>query len=120
MPESEKAQFSVDEITKRILRIEDRLMSIEDNISEINDLQLINKLDIINLKNTIEGLMIGMSGAIEAKEKPKPKAKAKPVQPRPVPVPAEAKPAPKNMCKNCGAWVPPNAKFCTKCGRRAQ
>ncbi len=112
MPETEKSQFSVDEITKKILRIEDKLMSIEDNISEINDLQLINKLDIINLKNNIDRLRIGMSGAIEAKPAAKPISQPKP--PKPVEM---KKPSPKNTCKNCGAWMPPQARFCTKCGR---
>lgn len=125
MPEYDNTQFSINDIIKRLMKMEDKVMAVEDHLSEINDLQLINKLDIINLKNEMDRMSIGIR-APAAVMPPAQKVAALPSRPKPVevkrplppPKPIVIEKSPENVCKSCGAWVPPSARFCTKCGKR--
>lgn len=44
----------ISEIITHVNQLESRINSLEESISEANDLQIVNKLDIINLKNELE------------------------------------------------------------------
>jgi len=75
-----------------------KLKELEDRIDEIHDLELVNKLDIINLKNQIDKLKLGgmpMPGEPTAERQPE-----------------------VFMCKKCGAVLPSIAKYCGKCGEK--
>jgi hypothetical protein len=125
MPEYDNAQFSINDIIKRLMKMEDKVMAVEDHLSEINDLQLINKLDIINLKNEIDRMRIGIRAPAEVMP-PAPKRAPLPPRPKPIEIKSPSPPpkpiiiekSPENMCRSCGAWVPPSARFCTKCGKK--
>jgi hypothetical protein len=103
------------DLETRLSKIEDRLRVLQGTVSDINDLQLLNKLDIINLMNEIEKL--GLGGIISVpRTKPRPAPKPK-IREKIRVVKIEQKPK-LNVCSSCGSPQPPVAKFCSKCGKK--
>jgi hypothetical protein len=59
--EGKEKQEILTEVITHINQIEGKLSLIEEKIGDINDLQIVNKLDIINLKNEIEKIRLASS-----------------------------------------------------------
>ena len=98
--------------------IEERIKALEAQVSDVNDLEILNKLDIINLKNEIEKLKMGFGPAgAPPEEQPKKVSKKEPQKEKP-----KKKETPKGpeirTCPKCGAVVPSRAKYCGKCGAK--
>jgi len=72
---------------------------LEDKIEEIHDLEIVNKLDIINLKSEIDKLRLGGVTVTE----PLIEQKSEVV-----------------LCRKCGAVLPAIAKYCGKCGEKVK
>lgn len=99
----------------------ERVKSLESQISDVNDLEILNKLDIINLKNEIEKLKMSLGGPMEAppkQEKPKKKKKKKKKSKKKKKKKSKKKGPEVPTCKKCGALLPKNAKYCGKCGEK--
>jgi chromosome segregation ATPase len=62
MPEDDfkgkKTENVIAALIKHANSLEQQMSTLEEKISELNDLQLLNKLDIINLKNEIEKMRL--------------------------------------------------------------
>ena len=121
------------ELITHVNKLESRIKDVQTSLSDMNDLQLLNKLDIINLKNEIDKLKMvlpGGEGEEVAEFELPPEMPSAPIErlkeepeeapPKPKPRPKEVKEKPKNflVCKKCGAIMPKNAKFCGKCGKK--
>jgi len=106
----------IKELIAHINRVESKVKELQANLSDMNDLQLLNKLDIINLKNELEKLkMVFPEEAPEIEEKPKEAEEKSKEKPKKEP---EEKPRDFLVCGKCGAILPLKAKFCSKCGKK--
>ena len=50
----------VSELITHLNELESKVVALEETISEMNDLQVVNKLDIINLKNELERIRLSV------------------------------------------------------------
>lgn len=69
--------------------IHQKIKELGEKMNELSDLNVVNKMDIIELKNEIESLK--MAGVTATK---------------------------RNVCIACGAMLRPLARFCTRCGKQ--
>ncbi len=77
----------------------DKIKELEDRIEEIHDLELVNKLDIVNLKNDIDKLKLGGMPSPMFVEERRPEVL---------------------LCRKCSAVLPMIAKYCGKCGEKVK
>ena len=104
------------EIIKHLNELEGKMRDIQGSVSDVNDLQIINKLDIINLKNEIDKIKLLMEQTLPIEkveeapeEKPKEEKKEKPPELKGY-----------RVCPKCSAQFPLKAKFCPKCGKKVK
>ena len=101
-------------------KIEDRINVIEANVSQIKDLELVNKLDIINLKNEIEQVKLikGVKSDFSFDEiiirLSELENKVQKIEGS---ITSGKKPS---VCDKCGYPVPEGAKFCPNCGEKVK
>jgi ribosomal protein L40E len=103
------------EIIKHLNELDGKMRDIQTSVSDVNDLQIINKLDIINLKNEIDKIKLLMEQTLPLEkveeipeEKPAPK-KEKPLELKGY-----------RICPKCSAQFPLKARFCPKCGKKVK
>jgi ribosomal protein L40E len=100
---------------KRLESIEKRIKALEEGLEDANNLQLLNKLDIINLVNQMDQLKLVLprTGIPIIVRKPHITHTTKKIVKK-VRVVQKAPKLP--LCAKCGSVLPKGAKFCGKCG----
>jgi ribosomal protein L40E len=103
-------------------KIEERIKTLEINLSEMKDLELVNKLDIINLKNEIEQIKLikGISTSGHSVEEIMSYMKNLENRLQKIESTAPTETKKLNICTKCGSVLPEKAKFCPNCGEKIQ
>ena len=119
-PEDKKV---IKELITHVNRIDSKIKDLETTTSDMNDLQLLNKLDIIHLKNEVDKLRLMVPEEREGEMPAEMRAEVVELpeeEPEEGPPKAEEKMPQKRdfiVCEGCGAILPLKAKFCGKCGK---
>lgn len=106
-----KARF--DEILKRVEELETHLKQLKSGLEEIKDMQLMEKLDMVNLKNEVE--RVEMANPEIAKQNDD----ARSIQELRIEldqIRQQLSAGRLNVCKNCGSVVESGSKYCGNCG----
>lgn len=109
----------IQELIKHVNELDGKVKDLDSSISDFSDLEIMNKLDIINLKNEIDKLKL-LTGEAPAPAPPqRPQEEKRPKEkPKKAPAPQAQKGA--FQCQGCSAWIPVKAGYCPKCGKRVK
>jgi chromosome segregation ATPase len=120
----EEGKKIITELITHLNSVEEKLKAIKEEISEIKDAELLDKLDIINLSNQLERVKLTMpditpetKGGLEHVSQLLEKIKdVKTLQKEIEKIEKKLKIEKGEVCPKCGAEVVKGDKFCGKCG----
>jgi len=104
------------DVAQRVEELEKQLRLMRAELDEMKDVQLMEKMDLVNLRNELESLE--MANPQLARQKTDARsidelaAELKEIH-------GQLRQGVLNVCKGCGNVLPSGAKFCGKCGGKA-
>jgi regulator of replication initiation timing len=112
-PDRVQPNATLDSILKRVEELEKRVESLVKDLEDVKDIQLVEKMDIVNLKNEIESIEMTSPQISRGREETRSIEE----------LTEELKDMREHLvsggmgvCRSCGSAMPKGAAYCGKCG----
>lgn len=106
-------QANLDSILARVEELEKQVKALKVDLDDLKDLQMIGKMDVINLKNDVEGIEMINPEVAQQKENEK---NLEELHHELREIRGQLANGGLNVCRNCGNVISRGTKFCAKCG----
>lgn len=110
------AEANLGAIIARVDELERQIKLLKESLDELKDLELIGKMDVINLKNEVESVEMGNPDASQRKENARDLDEMRQELEQ---IRMQLSSGGLNVCRNCGTVIASGSKFCGKCGGKA-
>lgn len=106
---------SLDDTLRRVEELESQVRALKKGLEEVKDIQLVEKMDILNLKNEIESIEMASPQFSKAKEESRSILELTEELEE---MKEQLSGGRLNVCGHCGSVVPRGVNYCGRCGSK--